>query len=303
MLSLDPVLVGKTGYPLLFQTGETVDGATHLIDRRHPHDLFAELAAAYTMPLSESRSAFLYAGLPGEPALGPPTFMHRVSGLDSPGAPLGHHWFDSSHITFGVITAGVASKTLKLEGSVFNGRERNEDRYDIEVRPLRSWSVRASWNPTAHWSGQVSFGRLKSPEQLEPDVDIDRTTASVTYNRPLPAGNWQTTLAAARNAKHPGDRANAWLLESAWSLMARYRVFARAERVSKDELFLEDEPLHHRSFTVQKLTLGAVWDFARVQFGSYGLGAEYHWHVIPRTLAQVYGDDPGSSLIFLRWRL
>ena len=43
MLSADP-LMGKDGYPLLLQTGETADGRTPLIDRQHPHDLFMELA-------------------------------------------------------------------------------------------------------------------------------------------------------------------------------------------------------------------------------------------------------------------
>ena len=87
MVSLDPWGVGKTGYPLLFQTGETADGRTPLIDRQHPHDLFMELAASYSQPVGESSSAFLYLGLPGEPALGPPTYMHWFSGMDNPEAP------------------------------------------------------------------------------------------------------------------------------------------------------------------------------------------------------------------------
>jgi hypothetical protein len=36
MLSLDLITVGKSGYPLLFQTGETYKGQP-LIDRQHPH--------------------------------------------------------------------------------------------------------------------------------------------------------------------------------------------------------------------------------------------------------------------------
>jgi len=47
MLSLDPAM-GKAGYPLLFQTGETADGRTPLVDRQHPHDFFMELSASYT---------------------------------------------------------------------------------------------------------------------------------------------------------------------------------------------------------------------------------------------------------------
>src|SRR5262249_31308239 len=107
MLSLDPATVGHDGYPLLFQTGETADGQTPLIARKHPHALSRELPASYSIPVAREGAVFLYFGMPGEPALGPPTFMHRFSGMPLPEAPLTHHWLDSTHITFGVATAGV----------------------------------------------------------------------------------------------------------------------------------------------------------------------------------------------------
>ena len=71
MLSPDPFM-GKSGYPLLLAAGETADGVEPLIDRQHPHDLFMELSASYSHRLSETSSVFVYAGLPGEPAFGPP---------------------------------------------------------------------------------------------------------------------------------------------------------------------------------------------------------------------------------------
>src|SRR6267378_6267596 len=169
MISLDP-LMGKSGYPLLLQTGETANGVTPLIDRQHPHDLFMELAGVYSVS-GAHRSVFLYAGLPGEPALGPPAFMHRFSGLALPEAPITHHWLDSSHITFGVLTAGAVVDRLKLEISAFRGREPDEKRWNIESPRLDSHSFRLSFNPTVSWALQASLGRLNSPEQLEPDVD------------------------------------------------------------------------------------------------------------------------------------
>src|SRR5919201_229062 len=121
MVSADP-LMGKRGYPLLLQTGESAN-AQPLIDRQHPHDLFMELAASYSYPLGERSSAFIYAGLPGEPALGPPASMHRFSGEDNPEAPISHHWLDSTHITYGVVTLGYVYDQMKIEGSLFRGRE------------------------------------------------------------------------------------------------------------------------------------------------------------------------------------
>ncbi|MGZ8364677.1 MAG: hypothetical protein ACXW3D_11375, partial [Caulobacteraceae bacterium] len=132
MLSPDPFM-GAEGYPLLLATGETANGVTHLVDRQHPHDLFMELSATYAHQITERDSVFVYAGLPGEPAFGPPAFMHRLSIMDSPEAPISHHWLDSTHITFGVVTAGFVHDTWKIEASAFKGREPDEHRYDIET--------------------------------------------------------------------------------------------------------------------------------------------------------------------------
>ena len=203
MVSADPAF-GKGGYPLIFQTGETADGQTPLIDRQHPHDLFMELAASYSHRLSDRSSVFAYVGLPGEPALGPPAFMHRFSGEDNPEAPITHHWLDSTHIAYGVVTLGYVLGEVKVEGSLFRGREPDQDRYDIETGKLDSASLRISYNPTKAWALQVSRGRIKSPEELHPDVDVTRTTASAIYRAPLGAADTQTTFAWGRNAPSRG---------------------------------------------------------------------------------------------------
>ena len=120
--------MGPAGYPLLLQSGETADGVTTLVDRQHPHDLPMELAATYARPVGQQSALYLYVAAVGAPAIGPPAFMHRSSGSLLPVAPITHHWFDSTHLTYGVVTAGfVASPKLKMEGSVFRGREPDQD--------------------------------------------------------------------------------------------------------------------------------------------------------------------------------
>mgnify|MGYP006180434873 CR=1 FL=1 len=126
MLSPDP-LMGKRGYPLLLASGETADGVEHLIDRQHPHDLFMELAGRVDFDIAEDTTAFLYGGPVGEPALGPSAFMHRASARYNPEAPITHHWFDSTHIAYGVVTAGVGGPAWQLEASAFRGREPSVD--------------------------------------------------------------------------------------------------------------------------------------------------------------------------------
>lgn len=80
MLAPDPAM-GANGYPLLMAAGETADGVEPLVDRQHPHDLFMELAASYSHRIGDASSVFVYGGLPGEPAFGPPAFMHRMSAM------------------------------------------------------------------------------------------------------------------------------------------------------------------------------------------------------------------------------
>ena len=227
MVSMDP-LMGSSGYPLLFQTGETADGRTPLVDRQHPHNLMMELAATYSVPVSAKDSVFVYAGLAGEPALGPPSFMMRWSGMDIPEAPLTHHWLDSTHITYGVLTLGYVMDTVKLEVSAFNGREPDQSRWRMESPQFNSHSVRLSYNPSNNLSLQASYGHLKSPEQLAPDVNTNRATVSAIYNQPFGAeNNWQTIAAWGQDANEPGHTLNGYLLESALNFKLKHTFFGQ----------------------------------------------------------------------------
>jgi hypothetical protein len=298
MLSLDPATVGKRGYPLLLQTGETADGRTPLIDRQHPHDLFMELAATYSVPFGDSASVFGYLGYPGEPALGPPTFMHRFSGVTVPESPITHHWLDSTHITFGVATIGVTWRGWKAEASSFTGREPDQSRWNFDKPKFDSYSGRLSFNATKDWALQVSAGHLNRPEQLEPDLDVDRYTAGVSYNRLMGPVIWQTTATWGRNRKS-GENQDGALLESTWWSGSRHTFFGRAEIVRKDELF-ENGPLAQTKFNVGKLSAGYVYDFSTVSHVTFGLGALGSVYRIPSDLESAYGDHPVSFMIFLR---
>src|SRR5256885_15615564 len=186
MISSDPWGVGSRGYPLLLQTGESYHGIP-LHDHQHPHDLFMELAALYERAVARDLAVSVYAAPVGEPAVGPAAFPHRPSASDDPLAPIGHHWQDGTHITFGVLTAGVFTRTTKLEASIFNGREPDEDRtnFDYAGRALDSYSSRLSVNPGAHWTLSAWYAYLKSPEALHPEESLHRLGAAALTARPL----------------------------------------------------------------------------------------------------------------------
>jgi hypothetical protein len=305
MLSLDPTM-GKSGYPLLFQTGETADGVSPLVDRQHPHDFFMELAASYSVTLGTDGAAFAYFGLPGEPALGTTAFMHRFSGMRNPEAPLTHHWLDSTHITFGVATLGASKGPVQIEASWFNGREPDSARWNIETRRFDSWSARLSYNPLPELSMQVSYGDLKSPEQLEPETRVKRTTASISHHLVTGAGNWATTLAYGRNQKSgPGHAVSepGWLLESTYAMRETHTFFARAERTRNGELFGEGQPLHGQEFDIRKLSLGYIHDFAGTSPVKWGIGGLVGFLKAPSQLDPFYGSRPRSYMLFVQGRL
>lgn len=301
MFSLDP-LMGKRGYPLLLQTGETADGVTPLIDRQHPHDFVMEMAPTYSLALSQESSAFLYFGLPGEPALGPPAFVHRFSGMEIPEAPISHHWLDSTHITYGVGTIGYIWKKLKIESSVFKGREPNQNRWDIESPKFDSYSARVSFNPAQNWALQASYGYLDSPEQLEPDTDTGRLTVSAIYNKAFQGGNWQSIFAWGQDNNHPGHNLNAYLLETAISFRDKHTFFNRLERVDKDELFLQGNPLAGEVFKVNKISFGYAYYFPASGGIQCGIGGSFQLCILPGKLDSAYGDTPKSYMVFARMK-
>ena len=300
MFSPDP-LMGARGYPLHLASGESADGVTPLVDRQHPHDLFMELSASYSLRLSDRAGLFLYAGLPGEPAFGPPAFMHRLSIMDSPEAPISHHWLDSTHITFGVVTAGLVLGDFKIEGSRFNGREPDQRRYNIETGALDSTALRLSWNPTPNLSLQASWAHLLSPEQLEPGENSTRWSASGIYTRPLgESGWWSTTLAWGRRSGG-GEQFDAFVVESAAGF-GLWTLFARAEYTENDELvFVAGH--HGPTFDVGKVSLGAIRDFRVAPHVRLGVGGLYAMNFVPETLEALYGGEPNGAMAFIRLKV
>jgi mono/diheme cytochrome c family protein len=318
MFSAEPWTAPNGGFPELFQTGETFRGRP-IIDAQHPHNLFMELAASLTMPLAEHVSIFIYGGPVGEPALGPVAFMHRASGSEDPAAPLGHHWEDSTHISEGVFTTGVTAWLFRAEGSIFRGEEPDEHRLDIETGKLDSYSGRIWFLPTPNWAIQFSKGHLHHPELLEPG-NVDRTTASATYNRPWHDGNWATTLLWGRNHELTGN-SNAYLFESTVNFLDKNYAYTRLELVDKPGLLLENTwgrpgldaadlsetgpdssvNLQNQAFRIGAFTFGGVRDVVTDPKLRVGVGADVTFYEIPDPLKPIYGSSPLSFHVFLRF--
>jgi hypothetical protein len=302
MLTPEPATVGIRGYPLLLQTGEEVDGVP-LHDRQHPHDLFMETALVYQHPLTDGLTFQFYGGPVGEPAIGPPAFPHRASSESDPLAVLAHHWQDSTHISFGVVTAGVFTNLFQIEGSWFNGREPDQDRYNFDLRTPDSYSGRLTVNPTRETSFQASYAFLDSPEQLEPEISQQRITASAMYSRMFQnGGSIAATGVWGRVMPSSGPALNSFLAEANLDLDGHNVIFGRAEYVRKLGVDLAlPAPLDAQTFPLGAFILGYVHNFG--PFGPIlpGLGVRGAIDVIGSDLEPFYGTrTPVGGIIFLQ---
>jgi hypothetical protein len=301
MFSLDPALVGKDGYAEIFQVGEALSGQP-LVDRQHPHDFFMQLSATWRTPLSRSTGLTLAGGPVGEPAIGPVAFMHRASAGDNPTAPLSHHTLDSTHISFGVVTAAVDHGPWLLEASVFNGREPDDNRWDFDFGKLDSYSGRLWFRPTPQWELQISSAHLTEPEELEPG-NITRTTASASWTRVRDNDLSALTIAYGRNDTDHGPR-NAILVEGARGIRSN-AVYTRFEIVQVETALLlggkvvdeEDSDLNDPVFA---LTVGGVHEVLRHRRFDIGIGADITVHRTPTALKAAYGSAPVSFHVYLR---
>jgi hypothetical protein len=300
MVSLEPLTVGGFGYPTLFASGETWRDQP-LFDRQHPHDLFMELAARYRHPIGEGKSLFLYGGLPGEPALGPIAYPHRISSMDNPAATIGHHWQDATHITFGVLTAGLSTRKWQVEASAFKGREPDENRYNIDRPKLDSYSGRLTYNPNANWSFAGSYGFVKEPEALH-EGNVNRTVFQAIHNRPLrDGGNWATTAIWGRNHTNEAGSLDSWLLESSLNLRNRNTIFGRFEHVRKTgEEIVAGDP--DAKYGLTAWTLGYTYELTPRKSYQTALGAAVNFYGVPSGLKSVYGSSPMGYWLFLRIR-
>jgi hypothetical protein len=305
MLSAEPWTIGTGGYPLLLQSGESYQGAP-LHDRQHPHDLFMELAALYERAVAPNLGLSLYLAPVGEPAVGPVAFPHRPSAADDPLAPISHHWQDGTHITFGVVTAGAFTRSVKLEASWFNGREPDENRtnFDYAGRRLDSYGGRLTVNPGPRWSVSTWYAYLRSPEGLYPEESLHRIGAAVLITQPVgTGGTWSSAVIYGANAQiGTGRLASSILVESTFDPDGTNSVFARGEfvRKSAEDLAIPAAPATTR-YDVGGLALGYLRTVGGLAGLAAGVGARGSVNVVPSSLSAVYGSrTPVGGAIYVR---
>ncbi len=250
MTSLERAVLGAKGYPELLQTGGIVD-LRPLPNRQHPHNPIGELSVAYDHTLTSKLAASVYLAPAGEPALGPVAYMHRPSAEADPFAPLGHHWQDASHESAGVITGALYTHAVKLEGSIFNGRDADSRNFnpDYDGARLDSYAGRLSFAPTGQVVLAAWAGYLADHDPIEPGISMQRYGASaIATTRGIAGGSMSTTIVWGVNnhhhnpALHQHDTttvvplhhlSTSGLLESTIGVGTRASLYTRLEQVEK----------------------------------------------------------------------
>ena len=297
-------------YPLLFQTGETAYGQP-IVDGQHPHNFVMSLGVHYAHSLGEDTIVEFFVAPVGDPALGPVAFPHRDSAREFPQAPIGHHWQDSTHIAYDVLTAGIKYRWLRLEASGFHGAEPGENRWNIGYGAIDSWSTRLSVFPTPNWTAQVSVGHLTHPEALEPG-DVVRVTASAAIL--TSAESRRLVLQRHLGSKPQACRQNLHQFLSSGDRPAvqqvQHLLGPDGVRRQKDELFDNNPELYEQlaktagtTFLIQAYTAGYTRYFPLIRWLATGIGANFTWYVIPDAIKPYYGDHPFGVNMFLRIQL
>jgi hypothetical protein len=193
--------------------------------------------------------------------------------------------------------------------SGFHGAEPDEDRWDIDQGAIDSWASRFTVTPIPNLAAQVSTGHLKKPEELEPG-DVQRTTASITYNYPMPDGFWASSIIYGRNHKEFEDlNVHSFLFETLWKFRQINNVTSRFEVLDKEELFANDpelqklfEETNRGVFRIKAFTFGYARDFDLTPGLQAGVGANVTLYSFPSELKSFYGDCPKGFLLYFRIR-
>jgi hypothetical protein len=303
MLSLEELTIPAGGSPQLFQTGESYH-QNPLVNYQHPHDFVMNLGASYKVRFAPVTLS-LGADVVGSPTLGPTVFMHRESARNNPQVPLTHHYMDSTHVSYGVLSGGLSRGAFTVEASAFRGAEPDENRWNIEAPHLDSYAGRIRFD-RGPWHAQFSAGHLAQPEWFEP-YDTNRITASVAYEGMLKDRPLRVTAAWGSNREFNGFNGNndGYLLEWDTAMNRRWTMYGRTEVAEKELLGLGYHPRGfshpHVFYTIFALTLGDVYDFSHTRAGRVGVGADVTFYHMPPDI-RVYWQGSHSYHVFLRWR-
>jgi len=154
--------------------------------------------------------------------------------------------------------------------------------------------------PLKQLTMQASYAYLKSPEELDPDENVKRTTASLIYSK-IPSGKklLTATLVWGFNDSGGDHQENSLLLEGSYQLH-QWAIYGRYEWVEKSAEELELPAFGDEIFSITAFTLGVNYKIGSWLKTDVALGIQGAVNFIPASLELIYGQTPFSAETYLR---
>lgn len=292
-LSAEPYTLPDNGYPQILQYVSAENGGELLVDSMRAHDFIGE-AAIQGGWQTDSMLLGVYAGLVGDPALGPPPSFLRSSGVDLAEAPFSYDIAETHYDSTNVVTGTFAMRTFSLEASVFHDAVSTGDHTEIpDGGDLDSQSFRVTFMPTPALSMQISKGQLG--EDL---AQRDLTSASLSYGGPMVA---VTALWTRREfSEIDAEAETAYGFELALR-GTRHTAMGRAEWVDRP-LGFPVQPFSVGTERTTHFAVGYIYDFLAGNRHRAGAGINIDYHTQSHDLEDIYGHKPQSIYAFVRFR-
>jgi hypothetical protein len=308
MLTAEKWTIPDNGYPLLLQIGEDKSNGQPFIDAQHPHSSpIMGLTLSDTMSfgdMKDKNNLKVFFAPRGEATDGPIAFMHRITGMVNPDAPLGHHiGQDVGHITSTVIGGSLKLNTTHIEASTYHGTEPNPESVDLPIGKPDSFSFRLIQDFSPDFSGMISFARVNAPESDQPDIQFEnRYSASLYRKRQLnPEWIYYNTVIYGVITQYDHARSLQSFTDEFLFQGPRPRIWARIEILQRTPAELGISATNTPDW-VTALTVGYTHKIANWHEVELGLGGSVTKDLLPDDFISAYAGNPWSGKIFLQLR-
>jgi hypothetical protein len=308
MTTAEKWTVPDRGYPLLLQIGETNAQGQPFIDAQHPHSSpIMGLTLSDTMSFGDSKdknNLKVFFAPRGEATDGPIAFMHRITAMVNPDAPLGHHvGQDVGHVTSTVIGGSLKLGATHIEASTYHGAEPDPESVDLPIGKPDSFSFRLIEDFSDGLMGMISFARVSSPEADQPDIQFENRYSASLYRQTKLNAEWNYYESLIYGSITQYDHAR-WLNSFTDEFLfqgPRPRIWARIEVLQRTPAELGIGASNPNSPDwIAALTLGYTHKIANWDEVELGLGGSVTKDLLPSDFIPTYAGNPWSGKIFLQ---
>jgi hypothetical protein len=297
----------ESGYPELLQIGESRANGTPFIDDQHPHSTpIMGLTLSDTIRLNDDDKNNLKISIAprGQSTDGPIAFMHRVTGMANPDAPLGHHiGQDVGHITSTVVASSLQLNESHFEISAFHGAEPDPTRVDLPIGAIDSGAFRfvQEFSPTVFAMASAAY--LQNPEPDSPDIHFEWRYSTSVYSTHHLNSTWTLhdtliygLITQYDHASSLSSFTGEFLFEA-----GRPHIWGRIEVLQRTPAELEvTAPGNvNEGRWVTALTLGYTHEIIQADSVQIGVGASATKDFLPSEFISAYGSNPWTGKLFV----